>query len=103
MLATIGMPTYSAAAPSILSGFVAKASNKTSSPVLPVKIMKLVAYQQGGSEGVGKYLLRHGYKFRGRFIPEDLNPDYYNKAYCNGCSVNKKRRTEGIYTRRQYD
>lgn len=96
MLATIGMPTYSAAAPSILSGFVAKASNKTSSPVLPVKIMKLVAYQQGGSEGVGKYLLRHGYKFRGRFIPEGLNPDfYYGKAYCNGCSVNKKGEPKG--------
>lgn len=44
MLATIGMPTYSVAAPFILSDFVAKASNKTSSPVLPVKIMKLVAY-----------------------------------------------------------
>lgn len=99
VLATIGMPTYSAAASSELSGFVAKTSNKTSSPVLPVKIMKLVAYQQGGNEGVGKYLLRHGYKFRGRFIPEDLNPDfYYNKAYCNGCSVNKKGEPKG-YTR----
>lgn len=99
VLAIMCMPTCSVAAYSWQSNHVANVKRKTESSVLPVQIMKLVAYQQVGNGGVGKYLLRHGYRFKGRFIPEDLNPDfYYSKAYCHGCSVDKKGHPKG-YTR----
>ena len=58
---------------------------------LPVDVMTLLAYQVKGNEGVGKYLIKHGFKYEGRFVPEDLNPEFYfQKKYCKGCTVNKK-------------
>ena len=58
---------------------------------LPVDVMTLLAYQVKGNEGVGKYLIKHGFKYEGRFVPEDLNPElYFQKKYCKGCTVNKK-------------
>ena len=58
---------------------------------LPVDVMTLLAYQVKGNEGVGKYLIKHGFKYEGRFVPEDLNPEFYfQKKYCKGCMVNKK-------------
>lgn len=58
---------------------------------LPVDIMTLLAYQVKSNEGVGKYLIKHGFKYEGRFVPEDLNPEFYfQKKYCKGCTVNKK-------------
>lgn len=57
----------------------------------PVDVMTLLAYQVKGNEGVGKYLIKHGFKYEGRFVPEDLNPEFYfQKKYCKGCTVNKK-------------
>ena len=58
---------------------------------LPVDVMTLLAYQVKGNEGVGKYLIKHGFKYEGRFVPEYLNPEFYfQKKYCKGCTVNKK-------------
>lgn len=58
---------------------------------LPVDVMTLLAYQMKGNEGVEKYLTKHGFKYEGRFVPEDLNPEFYfQKKYCKGCTVNKK-------------
>ena len=58
---------------------------------LPVDVMTLLAYQVKGNEGVERYLTKHGFKYEGRFVPEDLNPDFYfQKKYCKGCTVNKK-------------
>ena len=58
---------------------------------LPVDVMTLLAYQVKGNEGMEGYLTKHGFKYEGRFVPEDLNPDFYfQKKYCKGCTVNKK-------------
>ena len=58
---------------------------------LPVDVMTLLAYQVKGNEGVERYLTKHGFKYEGRFVPEDLNPEFYfQKKYCKGCMVNKK-------------
>ena len=58
---------------------------------LPIDVMTLLAYQVKGNEGVERYLTKHGFKYEGRFVPEDLNPDFYfQKKYCKGCTVNKK-------------
>lgn len=58
---------------------------------LPVDVMTLLAYQVKGNEGVGKYLIKHGFKYEGRSVPKDLNPEFYfQKKYCKGCTVNKK-------------
>ena len=58
---------------------------------LPVDVMTLLAYQVKGNEGVERYLTKHGFKYEGQFVPEDLNPDFYfQKKYCKGCTVNKK-------------
>ena len=58
---------------------------------LPVDVMTLLAYQAKGNERVERYLTKHGFKYEGRFVPEDLNPDFYfQKKYCKGCTVNKK-------------
>lgn len=58
---------------------------------LPVDVMTLLAYQAKGNEGVERYLTKHGFKYEGRFVPEDLNPEFYfQKKYCKGCTVNKK-------------
>ena len=58
---------------------------------LPVDVMTLLAYQAKGNEGVEGYLTKHGFKYGGRFVPEDLNPEFYfQKKYCKGCTVNKK-------------
>ena len=58
---------------------------------LPVDVMTLLAYQVKGNEGVEGYLTKHGFKYEGRFVPEDLNPEFYfQKKYCKGCTVNKK-------------
>ena len=38
-----------------------------------------------------QYLIKHGFKYEGRFVPEYLNPEFYfQKKYCKGCTVNKK-------------
>ena len=59
---------------------------------LPVDVMTLLAYQVKGNEGVERYLTKHGFKYEGRFVPEDLNPDFYfQKKYCKEYTVNKKR------------
>ena len=64
---------------------------------LPVDVMTLLAYQVKGNEGVGKYLIKHGFKYEGRFVPEDLNPEFYfQKKYCKGCTVNKKGEAKNI-------
>ena len=64
---------------------------------LPVDVMTLLAYQVKGNEGVGKYLIKHGFKYEGRFVPEDLNPEFYfQKKYCKGCTVNKKEEAKNI-------
>ena len=58
---------------------------------LPVDVMTLLAYQVKGNEGVEGYLTKHGFKYEGRSVPEDLNPEFYfQKKYCKGCTVNKK-------------
>ena len=58
---------------------------------LHVDVMTLLAYQVKGNEGVEGYLTKHGFKYEGRFVPEDLNPEFYfQKKYCKGCTVNKK-------------
>lgn len=58
---------------------------------LPVDVMTLLAYQAKRNEGVERYLTKHGFKYEGRFVPEDLNPEFYfQKKYCKGCTVNKK-------------
>ena len=58
---------------------------------LPVDVMTLLAYQAKGNERVERYLTKHGFKYDGRFVPEDLNPEFYfQKKYCKGCTVNKK-------------
>ena len=64
---------------------------------LPVDVMTLLAYQVKGNERVGKYLIKHGFKYEGRFVPEDLNPEFYfQKKYCKGCTVNKKGEAKNI-------
>ena len=64
---------------------------------LPVDVMTLLAYQVKGNEGVERYLTKHGFKYEGRFVPEDLNPDFYfQKKYCKGCTVNKKGEAKNI-------
>lgn len=58
---------------------------------LPIDVMKLLAYQAKDNEGVERYLTKHGFKYEGRFVPEDLSPEFYfQKKYCKGCTVNKK-------------
>ena len=58
---------------------------------LPVDVMTLLTYQAKGNEGVERYLTKHGFKYEGRFVPEDLNPEFYfQKKYCKECTVNKK-------------
>ena len=58
---------------------------------LPVDVMTLLAYQVKDNKGVERYLTKHGFKYEGRFGPEDLNPEFYfQKKYCKGCTVNKK-------------
>ena len=58
---------------------------------LPVDVMTLLAYQAKDNEGVERYLTKHGFKYGGRFVPEDLKPEFYfQKKYCKGCTVNKK-------------
>ena len=58
---------------------------------LPVDVMTLLAYQVKDNKGVERYLTKHGFKYEGRFVPEDLNPEFYfQKKYCKGCTVNKK-------------
>ena len=53
--------------------------------------MCLLAYQVKDNKGVERYLTKHGFKYEGRFVPEDLNPElYFQKKYCKGCTVNKK-------------
>lgn len=44
---------------------------------LPIDVMALVTYQAKGNVGVERYLLEHGFKYKGRFVPEDLNSDFY--------------------------
>ena len=57
----------------------------------PVDVMTLLAYQAKGNERVERYLTKHGFKYEGRFVPEELNPEFYfQKKYCKGCTVNKK-------------
>ena len=64
---------------------------------LPVDVMTLLAYQVKGNEGVEGYLTKHGFKYEGRFVPEDLNPEFYfQKKYCKGCTVNKKGEVKNI-------
>ena len=64
---------------------------------LPVDVMTLLAYQVKGNEGVERYLTKHGFKYEGRFVPEDLNPEFYfQKKYCKGCTVNKKEEAKNI-------
>ena len=64
---------------------------------LPVDVMTLLAYQVKGNEGVERYLTKHGFKYEGRFVPEDLNPEFYfQKKYCKGCTVNKKGEAKNI-------
>lgn len=58
---------------------------------LPVDVMTLLAYQAKDNEGVERYLTKHGFKYEGRFVPEDLNHEFYfQKKYCKGCTVNNK-------------
>ena len=58
---------------------------------LPVDVMTLLAYQVKDNKGGERYLTKHGFKYEGRFVPEDLNPEFYfQKKYCKGCTVNKK-------------
>ena len=62
---------------------------------LPVDVMTLLAYQAKGNERVERYLTKHGFKYEGRFVPEDLNPEFYfQKKYCKGCTVKQERRGE---------
>ena len=64
---------------------------------LPVDVMTLLAYQAKGNERVERYLTKHGFKYEGRFVPEDLNPEFYfQKKYCKGCTVNKKGEVKNI-------
>lgn len=64
---------------------------------LPVDVMTLLAYQAKGNERVERYLTKHGFKYEGRFVPEDLNPEFYfQKKYCKGCTVNKKGEAKNI-------
>ena len=50
---------------------------------LPVDVMTLLAYQVKDNKGVERYLTKHGFKYEGRFVPEDLNPEFYfQKKYC---------------------
>ena len=69
---------------------------------LPVDVMTLLAYQAKGNERVERYLTKHGFKYEGRFVPEDLNPEFYfQKKYCKGCTVNKKGEV-GIKKEKEY-
>ena len=64
---------------------------------LPVDVMTLLAYQVKDNKGVERYLTKHGFKYEGRFVPEDLNPEFYfQKKYCKGCTVNKKGEVKNI-------
>ena len=64
---------------------------------LPVDVMTLLAYQVKDNKGVERYLTKHGFKYEGRFVPEDLNPEFYfQKKYCKGCTVNKKGEAKNI-------
>lgn len=76
----------------VMCGKKIKAEDSTKEKMcLPVDVMTLLAYQAKGNEGVEKYLTKHGFKYEGRFVPEDLNPEFYfQKKYCKGCTVNKK-------------
>lgn len=63
---------------------------KTSS-TLGFRLMPLVSCQENGNDGLEKYLRKQGFKYGGRFVPEDLNPEfYYSKKFCKGCTVDKK-------------
>ena len=76
----------------VMCGKKIKAEDSTKEKMgLPVDVMTLLAYQVKGNEGVERYLTKHGFKYEGRFVPEDLNPEFYfQKKYCKGCTVNKK-------------
>lgn len=76
----------------VMCGKKIKAEDSTKEKMcLPVDVMTLLAYQAKGNEGVERYLTKHGFKYEGRFVPEDLNPEFYfQKKYCKGCTVNKK-------------
>ena len=55
---------------------------------LPVDVMTLLAYQVKDNKGVERYLTKHGFKYEGRFVPEDLNPEFYfQKKYCVSVSA----------------
>ena len=76
----------------VMCGKKIKAEDSTKETMcLPVDVMTLLAYQVKRNEGVERYLTKHGFKYEGRFVPEDLNPEFYfQKKYCKGCTVNKK-------------
>ena len=76
----------------VMCGKKIKAEDSTKEKMcLPVDVMTLLAYQAKGNEEVERYLTKHGFKYEGRFVPEDLNPEFYfQKKYCKGCTVNKK-------------
>lgn len=76
----------------VMCGKKIKAEDSTKEKMcLPVDVMTLLAYQVKRNEGVERYLTKHGFKYEGRFVPEDLNPEFYfQKKYCKGCTVNKK-------------
>lgn len=76
----------------VMCGKKIKAEDSTKEKMcLPVDVMTLLAYQAKGNEGVERYLTKHGFKYEGRFVPEDLNLEFYfQKKYCKGCTVNKK-------------
>lgn len=76
----------------VMCGKKIKAEDSTKEKMcLPVDVMTLLAYQAKGNEGVERYLTKHGFKYEGWFVPEDLNPEFYfQKKYCKGCTVNKK-------------
>ena len=68
----------------------ATGSGGNTSSVLGFRLMPLVAYQENGNEGLEVYLRKQGFKYGGRFVPEDLNPEvYYSKKFCKGCTVDK--------------
>ena len=79
-------------------GKIIKAEDSTKEKMcLPVDVMTLLAYQAKGNERVERYLTKHGFKYEGRFVPEDLNPEFYfQKKYCKGCTVNKKGEAKNI-------
>lgn len=76
----------------VMYGKKIKAEDSTKEKMcLPVDVMTLLTYQAKGNEGVERYLTKHGFKYEGRFVPEELNSEFYfQKKYCKGCTVNKK-------------